>query len=226
MYHLLYYVPAKYSIIYAAFRILSFLHQTKTHFFISSINQSISFQIFLSNSSLSNTIITNTRYSLCFKFIILSFSGFSIVWCRICVQIWRLVIMLVIVNCWDCAEEGNNSNKNMDSARSWFQKFQPRDKLRGGSTRKKDDFNNGGDEPSGPVDEAALSNITKQKVAAAKQYIENHYKEQMKSLQERRERCVSSFHQCSIVHFMRKLHVILISCSQFNDSIFIADSID
>ncbi|XP_024531369.1 serine/threonine-protein kinase 38 [Selaginella moellendorffii] len=32
------------------------------------------------------------------------------------------------------------------------------------------------------------SNVTKQKVAAAKQYIENHYKSQMKNLQERRER--------------------------------------
>ena len=32
------------------------------------------------------------------------------------------------------------------------------------------------------------SSITRQKVAAAKQYIENHYKSQMKILQERRER--------------------------------------
>lgn len=38
-----------------------------------------------------------------------------------------------------------------------------------------------------PVDEAP-SNATKQKVAAAKQYIENHYKAQMKSLQDRKER--------------------------------------
>ncbi|CAM8924408.1 hypothetical protein QQ045_022688 [Rhodiola kirilowii] len=36
--------------------------------------------------------------------------------------------------------------------------------------------------------EAGPSNTTQQKVAAAKQYIENHYKEQMKTLQERRER--------------------------------------
>ncbi|KAJ6336152.1 hypothetical protein OIU78_012707 [Salix suchowensis] len=34
----------------------------------------------------------------------------------------------------------------------------------------------------------AHSNVTKQKVAAAKQFIENHYKEQMKNLQERKER--------------------------------------
>ncbi|KAB2038142.1 hypothetical protein E1A91_D03G119400v1 [Gossypium mustelinum] len=40
----------------------------------------------------------------------------------------------------------------------------------------------------GITDEEALSNITKQKAAAAKQYIENHYKEQMKNLQDRKER--------------------------------------
>ncbi|KAL9285056.1 hypothetical protein ACSQ67_024586 [Phaseolus vulgaris] len=75
----------------------------------------------------------------------------------------------------------------MDSARSWLQKFQPRDKLRA-STRKKDDTHGGNEAPTVPMDDATLSNITKQKVAAAKQYIENHYKEQMKNLQERKER--------------------------------------
>ena len=79
----------------------------------------------------------------------------------------------------------------MDSARSWFQKLQPRDKLRA-STRKKEpcyDIDNDDDSNNSPeMDEEALSNITKQKVAAAKQYIENHYKEQMKNLQERKER--------------------------------------
>ncbi|KAJ7979851.1 Non-specific serine/threonine protein kinase [Quillaja saponaria] len=39
-----------------------------------------------------------------------------------------------------------------------------------------------------PTNEEIPSNITKQKVAAAKQYIENHYKKQMKDLQERKER--------------------------------------
>ncbi|XP_077226573.1 uncharacterized protein LOC143859970 isoform X2 [Tasmannia lanceolata] len=74
----------------------------------------------------------------------------------------------------------------MDSARSWFQKFQPRDKMRY-SNRKKDAMANGaGGKP--PTSEEAPSNVTKQKVAAAKQYIENHYKEQMKNLQERKER--------------------------------------
>ena len=38
------------------------------------------------------------------------------------------------------------------------------------------------------VDDNLASSITRQKVAAAKQYIENHYKSQMKSLQERKER--------------------------------------
>ncbi|TKY62344.1 Serine/threonine-protein kinase CBK1 [Spatholobus suberectus] len=75
----------------------------------------------------------------------------------------------------------------MDSARSWLQKFQPRDRLRA-STRKKDDTHVENEVSNAPMDEAALSNITKQKVAAAKQYIENHYKEQMKNLQERKER--------------------------------------
>lgn len=38
------------------------------------------------------------------------------------------------------------------------------------------------------LDDNLASSITRQKVAAAKQYIENHYKAQMKSLQERKER--------------------------------------
>ncbi|BFI05078.1 serine/threonine kinase 38 [Marchantia polymorpha subsp. ruderalis] len=38
------------------------------------------------------------------------------------------------------------------------------------------------------AEESLASSITRQKVAAAKQYIENHYKAQMKSLQERKER--------------------------------------
>ncbi|KAL7113119.1 hypothetical protein ACP275_04G044000 [Erythranthe tilingii] len=74
----------------------------------------------------------------------------------------------------------------MDSARSWFQKFQPRDRLRS-STRKKDSMGSGREEPKALSSEEA-SNLTKQRVAAAKQYIENHYKEQMRNLQERRER--------------------------------------
>ncbi|XP_058094605.1 uncharacterized protein LOC131240407 isoform X2 [Magnolia sinica] len=75
----------------------------------------------------------------------------------------------------------------MDSARSWFHKFQPRDKMRSASRKKEgtSDANEGG---KPPMSEDATSNVTKQRVAAAKQYIENHYKEQMKNLQERKER--------------------------------------
>ncbi|KAI4301077.1 hypothetical protein L6164_034393 [Bauhinia variegata] len=75
----------------------------------------------------------------------------------------------------------------MDSARSWFHKFQPRDRMRT-SSRKKDDDSIGKEVTNAQEDEEALSSVTKQKVAAAKQYIENHYKEQMKNLQERKER--------------------------------------
>ncbi|XP_010262359.1 PREDICTED: serine/threonine-protein kinase tricorner isoform X1 [Nelumbo nucifera] len=73
----------------------------------------------------------------------------------------------------------------MDSARNWFHKFQSRDKLKS-STKKKESPGKEGSKP--PISEEAPSNVTKQKVAAAKQYIENHYKEQMKNLQERKER--------------------------------------
>ncbi|KAJ1694029.1 hypothetical protein LUZ63_010727 [Rhynchospora breviuscula] len=66
----------------------------------------------------------------------------------------------------------------MSSARSWLSKLQPKEKSPG---KKKDLPPNGGQED-------APSNATKQRVAAAKQYIENHYKEQMKNLQERKER--------------------------------------
>ena len=73
----------------------------------------------------------------------------------------------------------------MDSAKSWLHKFQPREKR---SSRKKDSMM-GSKEGSGPTsDDDEASNITKQRVAAAKQYIEKHYKEQMKNLQERKER--------------------------------------
>ncbi|XP_022960189.1 serine/threonine-protein kinase 38-like [Cucurbita moschata] len=75
----------------------------------------------------------------------------------------------------------------MDSARSWFNKLQPRDRLRGSSKRRENSAG-GNEESTEPVDDEELSNITKQKVAAAKQYIENHYKEQRRNLQERRER--------------------------------------
>ncbi|KAE7996018.1 hypothetical protein FH972_000767 [Carpinus fangiana] len=65
----------------------------------------------------------------------------------------------------------------MDSARGWFQKFQPRVKT--GPIRTNGVEN---------VSDEAPSNATKQKAEAAKQYIENHYKSQMKCLQDRKER--------------------------------------
>lgn len=77
----------------------------------------------------------------------------------------------------------------MDSARSWLQKFQPRDKLRSNMKKKEPGGSRREDSSVHSVSgDEALSNVTKQRVAAAKQYIENHYKEQMKNLQERRER--------------------------------------
>ncbi|KAK9747647.1 hypothetical protein RND81_02G005500 [Saponaria officinalis] len=77
--------------------------------------------------------------------------------------------------------------EKMDSTKSWFHKFQPRDKLR--STSKNKDSGMGGRDGSGSTsDDDTPSNMTKERVAAAKQYIENHYKEQMKNLQERKER--------------------------------------
>jgi serine/threonine kinase 38 len=71
----------------------------------------------------------------------------------------------------------------MSTARSWLSKLQPKEKS---AVKKKDLPPNGGDED-------APSNATKQRVAAAKQYIENHYKEQMKNLQERKERYKCSY---------------------------------
>ncbi|KAK7355942.1 hypothetical protein VNO80_15207 [Phaseolus coccineus] len=92
----------------------------------------------------------------------------------------------------------------MDSARSWLQKFQPRwlqkfqprwlkkfqprDRTRAAAKKKEEDSNGENEDLNAAVDEAVLSSVTKQKVAAAKQYIENHYKEQTKNLQKRKER--------------------------------------
>lgn len=68
----------------------------------------------------------------------------------------------------------------MDSARTWFQKLQTKEKI----ASKKNELGLHGMDGT----EETPSDATKQRVAAAKQYIENHYKEQMKNLQERRER--------------------------------------
>ncbi|CAL0316702.1 unnamed protein product [Lupinus luteus] len=68
----------------------------------------------------------------------------------------------------------------MESTGVWFSKLMSKNKeTRGGITKE-------GSKPQ--TIEEAPSNVTKQKVEAAKQYIENHYKKQMKDLQERKER--------------------------------------
>ncbi|KAM7500456.1 hypothetical protein LguiA_024870 [Lonicera macranthoides] len=72
----------------------------------------------------------------------------------------------------------------MASARSWFQKFRHKeDKVKAGPTRNKETVST-----MESTMEEAPSNTTQQKVAAAKEYIENHYKSQMKCLQDRKER--------------------------------------
>ncbi|GFZ14279.1 AGC (cAMP-dependent, cGMP-dependent and protein kinase C) kinase family protein [Actinidia rufa] len=85
----------------------------------------------------------------------------------------------------------------MESARRWFSKF--RSKYIHKSS-KKETATNGKEGSKALTTEEALSTATKQKVAAAKQYIEKHYKEQMKNLQERKERydfCTSSHNEQS-----------------------------
>ncbi|KAK6929764.1 Protein kinase domain, partial [Dillenia turbinata] len=74
----------------------------------------------------------------------------------------------------------------MESARSWFSKFKPRDK--GKLSKKKEATSSGKEGGKTAASEETPSNITKQKVEAAKQYIEKHYKEQMKNLEDRKER--------------------------------------
>lgn len=83
----------------------------------------------------------------------------------------------------------------MESSRSWFKIFK-----QGSSNSKKKEAaaesvkknNNGGvgvvSSGGKPPINDAPSHATKQKVDAAKQYIENHYKAQMKNLQDRKER--------------------------------------
>ncbi|XP_004495372.1 uncharacterized protein [Cicer arietinum] len=72
----------------------------------------------------------------------------------------------------------------MDSC--WFPKFKSKDKMQ--SSKKKETAGTAKEASKPPTNEEAPSNVTKQKVEAAKQYIENHYKKQMKDLQERKER--------------------------------------
>ncbi|KAK6117070.1 hypothetical protein DH2020_049213 [Rehmannia glutinosa] len=75
----------------------------------------------------------------------------------------------------------------METAKRWFGKLQSKEKPKT-SSKKNESRPNGKEGSKSPLNEEIPSNATKQKAAAAKQYIEKHYKEQMKSLQERRER--------------------------------------
>ncbi|GER30343.1 kinase family protein [Striga asiatica] len=73
----------------------------------------------------------------------------------------------------------------MEAAKRWFGKLHPKSK---DSSKKNEPKPNGKEGSKAPLNEETPSVATKQKVEAAKQYIEKHYKDQMKSLQERRER--------------------------------------
>lgn len=74
----------------------------------------------------------------------------------------------------------------MSSTRSWFQKFRHRDKNKdksGTPTKRETE-----ETTNSPMEDEPPSSATQQKVAAAKEYIENHYKAQMQCLQDRKER--------------------------------------
>ncbi|EYU18312.1 hypothetical protein ABFS82_07G048600 [Erythranthe guttata] len=75
----------------------------------------------------------------------------------------------------------------MEVAKRCFGKFRSKENHKT-SSNKEEPTPNGKEVSRTPVNEETPSNATKQKAAAAKQYIEKHYKEQMRSLQERRER--------------------------------------
>ncbi|KAI5417122.1 Casein kinase 1-like protein 9 [Lathyrus oleraceus] len=70
----------------------------------------------------------------------------------------------------------------------------------------KDDVMGGAEDSDVSVDDESLSNVTKQKVAAAKQYIENHYKEQESSREEGAEPVKTKHPQ---LHYESKLYMLL-----------------
>ncbi|GBG62350.1 hypothetical protein CBR_g30304 [Chara braunii] len=73
---------------------------------------------------------------------------------------------------------------------SWFNRFNP-GRLKSGNSKDKDESIGSGDRSSGgepPAEVDITSTMTRQRVAAAKTYIENHYKTHMKNIQERRDR--------------------------------------
>ncbi|KAL5066906.1 hypothetical protein RYX36_017793 [Vicia faba] len=67
----------------------------------------------------------------------------------------------------------------MEATRRWFSKFRSKNKEAASKAKE-------GSKP--PINEDPPSSATQQRVEAAKHYIENHYKKQMQSLQERKER--------------------------------------
>ncbi|CAK9160032.1 unnamed protein product [Ilex paraguariensis] len=101
----------------------------------------------------------------------------------------------------------------MESARRWFGKFRSKDKQK--SSKKNEATSNGKEGSKALPSEEIPSDATKQKVEAAKQYIEKHYKEQMKNLQERKERAVSTFFvyrfRCGITS--QEVRVLTVGCS-------------
>ena len=52
---------------------------------------------------------------------------------------------------------------------------------------------NGGQGEAAAAEEEVGSSLTMERVAAAKQFIENHYRNQMKNIQERKERSAPRF---------------------------------
>ncbi|KAL9266563.1 putative serine/threonine-protein kinase ndrA, partial [Drosera capensis] len=73
----------------------------------------------------------------------------------------------------------------MDVARKWIAKLKPKDKA-----KRKEAGGTGKEGLRAPQSEEAPSNATKQKAAAATQYIEKYYEQQRKNLQLRMERRV------------------------------------
>lgn len=97
----------------------------------------------------------------------------------------------------------------MEATKCWFNKFRSKSKAK---ASRNETTGNGREGSNGPT-EVAPSVATKQKVAAAKQYIEKHYKEQMKNLQERRERYdpYASFYSVNLSLFLVVWSVCFVS---------------
>ncbi|XP_021752189.1 serine/threonine-protein kinase tricorner-like [Chenopodium quinoa] len=103
----------------------------------------------------------------------------------------------------------------MEAARRCFTGFKVKDKGRGVKKEAAVTVVKGKEGMKAPVSEDAPSTATKQKVAAAKQYIEKHYQDQMKNLQLRKERRdilekkladadVPKDEKSNILHFLEK----------------------